>query len=102
MIRPDWVCHCHGVGEDITLDLGLIDRFACTLFAFDATPRAITYVAENVANEPKFHFMPVGLWSDDTTLKSYALAIPAHVSQSVADPQDTQPHVDGPASASDH
>ena len=38
------VCYCVGVGEDITFDLGLIDRFGCEVYAFDPTPRSIAFV----------------------------------------------------------
>ena len=45
LLREDWICYCGGVGEDITFDLGLIERYGCTVHAFDPTPRAISFVA---------------------------------------------------------
>src|SRR3546814_8494552 len=33
LIRADWVCYAGGVGEDVTFDLGIIDRFGCQVFA---------------------------------------------------------------------
>ncbi|HEV8403679.1 MAG TPA: FkbM family methyltransferase [Candidatus Limnocylindrales bacterium] len=89
LIDPGWVCYCGGVGEDITFDLGLIARFGCDVFAFDPTPRAVAHVATEAADEPRFHFLPVGLWSEDTTLRFFAPRDPAHVSHSVVNLQRT-------------
>ena len=95
-IRSDWTCYCAGVGEDITFDLGLIDRFGCAVFAFDPTPRAVAHVAAVAADEPRFHFLPVGLWSEDTTLRFFAPRNPAHVSHSVVNLQHTKTYFDAP------
>ena len=37
-IRSSWTCYCAGVGEDITFDLGLIERFGCAVPANPASP----------------------------------------------------------------
>jgi FkbM family methyltransferase len=89
MIKDEWICYCGGVGEDITFDLGLIARFGCAVFAFDPTPRAITFVAGHAAGEQRFEFLPVGLWSEDTTLRFFAPKNPDHVSHSVVNLQRT-------------
>jgi FkbM family methyltransferase len=96
LIKPDWVCYCGGVGEDISFDLGLIERFGCVVRAFDPTPRAITFVAQNAATEPKFDFHPVGLWSENTTLRFFAPRNPAHVSHSVVNLQRTREFFEAP------
>ncbi len=89
VITDAWVCYCGGVGEDLTFDLGLIDRFGCMVRAFDPTPRAIAYAASEAGAEPRFRFLPVGLWSEDTTLRFFAPRNPAHVSHSVVNLQRT-------------
>jgi FkbM family methyltransferase len=89
LIGSDWICYCGGVGEDITFDLGLIRRFGSRVFAFDPTPRAIAFAAREAAAEPRFTFVPVGLWSEDTTLKFFAPRDPTHVSHSVLNLQKT-------------
>jgi FkbM family methyltransferase len=96
LIKPDWICYCGGVGEDISFDLGLIERFGCVVRAFDPTPRAIAYIAQNAANEPKFDFHPVGLWSANTTLRFFAPRNPAHVSHSVVNLQRTSEFFEAP------
>ncbi len=89
-INADWICYCGGVGEDITFDLGIIERFGCSVVAFDPTPRAIAHVAEHAADEPRFTFRPVGLWSSDTSLRFFAPRDPAHVSHSAVNLQRTE------------
>jgi len=95
LIRTDWICYCGGVGEDITFDLGLIERFGCAVFAFDPTPRAIAFAATRGAEEPRFRFMSVGLWSEDATLRFYAPRDPSHVSHSIVNLQGTDEYFEG-------
>jgi FkbM family methyltransferase len=89
LVQSGWRCYDGGVGEDVSFDLGMIDRFGCDIFAFDPTPRAIAYALPIEAAQPKFRFKPVGLWSSDTTLRFYAPRNPAHVSHSVVNLQGT-------------
>ncbi len=96
IISDSWVCYCGGVGEDISFDMGAIHRFGCQVFAFDPTPRAVAYVAEHTAGEPLFHFLPVGLWSEDTTLRFFAPRDPTHVSHSVVNLQRTETYFEAP------
>jgi len=85
LLGPDSVCYLAGVGEDITFDLALIDRFGCTVNAFDPVPAAGKYVATAARYEPRFVFRPVGLWSTDTTLPFHAPATPGWISHSATD-----------------
>jgi FkbM family methyltransferase len=96
IITEGWICYCGGVGEDITFDLGLIARFRCSVHAFDPTPRSITYVAGHAAGERRFEFHPVGLWSEDTTLRFFAPRNPDHVSHSVVNLQRTDEYFEAP------
>jgi FkbM family methyltransferase len=88
-LRSDWICYLAGVGEDITFDLALIDRFGCEVFAFDPTPRAVAHVEQHARHQPKFRFLPYGLWSEEAQLKFYAPKDPNHVSHSVVNLQGT-------------
>jgi FkbM family methyltransferase len=96
LIRQDWVCYSGGVGEDISFDLGVIERFGCLVRAFDPTPRAIAFIAANGADEPRLDFHPVGLWSEDTTLRFFAPRNPAHVSHSIMNLQRTHEFFEAP------
>lgn len=96
LIKADWICYAGGVGEDITFDLGVIRRFGCQVFAFDPTPRAIAHAARCADSAPGFHFMPVGLWSSDRTLRFFVPRDPAHVSHSVVNLQETDSYFEAP------
>ena len=83
------ICYCAGVGEDITFDLELVERFGCEVHAFDPTPRAIEHVRKHADGVAGFHFTPVGLWGRDEVMRFFAPADPSHVSHSVLDLQKT-------------
>ncbi len=88
------ICYCVGCGEDISFDLGLMERFGCHVFAFDPTPRAIAHVAERAGRNPNYHFSPVGLWDEPGVLKFYAPKNPEHVSHSLLNLQKTDHYID--------
>ena len=89
LIRGDWIVWDAGVGEDASFAQALIERFGCTIDAFDPTPRAVAYVRANLAAEPRFRLHEVGLWSEDTTLRFWAPRDPSHVSHSAVNLQRT-------------
>lgn len=90
------ICYCVGVGEDVSFDLALIEQFGCKVWAFDPTPRAIRFAEGHAAREERFHFLPVGLWSEDTTLRFYAPSNPAWVSHSAVNLQNTSEYFEAP------
>jgi FkbM family methyltransferase len=90
------ICYLAGTGEDISFDLALIERFGCEVYAFDPVPRAAVYVAQAAAGEPRHHFMPVGLWSADTTLSFHAPVQAGFVSHSATNLQHTEAAFEAP------
>jgi FkbM family methyltransferase len=82
-------CYSCGVGEDVTFDLGLIDATGCTVYAFDPTPRAAAYAAQIEAAEPRFRFLPYGIWSSNERKRFFAPSDEAHVSHSIHNLQQT-------------
>lgn len=58
------IVYSFGVGEDISFDLELIERFGCRVHAFDPTPGAVRFV-ERSAPPAKFVFSQVGLAGED-------------------------------------
>jgi FkbM family methyltransferase len=89
------ICYCVGVGEDITFDLALIERFGCEVYAFDPTPRSAEYVERTVADKnPRYHFSPIGVWSRDEKVRLYAPRDPQHVSHSALNLQETSDYFD--------
>jgi len=84
-VRRGAVCYCAGVGENIDLELRLIDRYGARVFALDPTPRAVRFIQPFLSDAERLTFQPVGLWSEDVTLKFYEPDNPLHVSHSVVE-----------------
>lgn len=83
------VAYCAGVGEDISFDTALIERFGCRVVALDPTPRAIAFAARAQPDSDRFHFEPVGLGGTDRTARFYSPSDPSHVSHSIVNLQGT-------------
>ncbi len=66
----DSIVYSLGVGEDITFDLSIIERFGAEVHAFDPTPSSIQMLS--IADLPdRFHFHPWAITAKDGTLKFY-------------------------------
>jgi FkbM family methyltransferase len=96
LITAKSICYCVGCGEDISFDLGLIERFGCDVFAFDPTPRAVQHVKTHAPANPRYHFSPVGLWDNGERLKFYAPSNPKDVSHSLLNLQKTNDYIEIP------
>ncbi|UCH10179.1 MAG: FkbM family methyltransferase [Fidelibacterota bacterium] len=94
LLDGDSICYCVGCGEDISFDIGLIDQFACDVYGFDPTPRAIKYVKEVAGKNAKYHFLEIGLWDREDTLKFYAPKNPKQVSYSLLNLQKTKHYIE--------
>lgn len=94
-LRECSVAYCIGAGEDITFDLELLRRGLKVRIA-DPTPRAISHVEKQQIINPDFGFAPVGLWSEDTTLRLYSPRNPLHVSHSALNLQQTDTWIEAP------
>jgi len=59
-LGPQSIVYSFGVGDDITFDLRLIEKFGACVDAFDPTPRSIAWVrAQNLPVQFRFH--PIGV-----------------------------------------
>ena len=72
-----------GVGEDISFDQKMIETYKAEVYAFDPTPKSISWVKNNVNNN-RFHFYPYGISDKDGIEKFYLPQNPEYVSGSVA------------------
>lgn len=63
-IDSSTILYSFGVGDDISFDLGMIDRFKCEIYAFDPTPRCKNWIACQTLPE-QYHFYPVGIGDYD-------------------------------------
>lgn len=93
--RDDWICYSGGVGEDASFDLELIQRYGCSVYAFDPTPRGCEAGLDASRREANFHFLPYGLWSEDARLKFYAPHDPSHDAYSIPNLQNSSSYVVG-------
>ncbi len=84
LLGPDSVVYSFGIGEDLSFDLALIERFGLTVHAFDPTPRAIAFTRGVASSNIVLH--EYGLLDRDGVVTFNPPKNPAHVSQSVLDP----------------
>ena len=70
-----------GLGEDISFDLGVINRFGCRVIGFDPTPKSVDWLAEQDLPE-QFEFVNVGLAAQTGVLTFNAPANPDFASYS--------------------
>jgi FkbM family methyltransferase len=82
LIRPGALVYSAGIGEDISFDLALIERFGCVVHGFDPTPRSLAWL-EAQSLPPGYVVHPYGLAGFDGTASFAPPANPAHVSHSV-------------------
>jgi FkbM family methyltransferase len=64
LIRPESVVYSFGVGDDVTWDLAMIERFGVTVHAFDPTPRSVRWVQSQQLPD-RFRFHPLGISAAD-------------------------------------
>jgi FkbM family methyltransferase len=88
------ICYCVGCGEDISFDLGLIERFECQIYAFDPTPKAVFFVEQKTSSISSYHFYELGLWDCEDRIKLYEPVDPNHVSHSALNLQNTKLYIE--------
>ncbi|MDP2157749.1 MAG: FkbM family methyltransferase [Nitrospirota bacterium] len=76
------VLYSLGVGEDISFDSAMIEKYALQVFAFDPTPRSIAWVKGQDLPE-NFCFNDFGIASCNGTAMFYPHPNPKHVSHTV-------------------
>lgn len=69
-ITRDSIIYSFGVGKNIDFDRAVSQKYGCTVFLFDPTPPAIRFMETCMLGE-LLHFMPIGLWTETTTMKFY-------------------------------
>lgn len=89
-------CVLIGAGEDISLELHLIEsKHNCLIL--DPTPRSISYLESKLPNEgSNFKFLPVGISDFDGNMRFYFPKDPTHVSLSALNLQKTSNFIELP------
>jgi len=82
LIDPDAVVYSLGVGEDISFDLALIQRFGVVIHAFDPTPGVKKWLAAQPLPE-QFHFHDKGIADFDGEADFYLPSRQGYISHSI-------------------
>ena len=87
-ISPSTIVYSLGVGEDISFDLAMIDKFGCEIYAFDPTPRAIAYVKSQRLPDG-FHLYEYAVAGYDGMVKFSPPKNAEHISHTILDRPET-------------
>lgn len=82
LLNDTSIVYSFGIGEDISFDNMIIERFGCSVHAFDPTPKSITWIKEQKLPEA-FIFNPYGLGTINGFTRFYLPQNPEHVSGSL-------------------
>lgn len=88
-ISTDTVVYSFGVGDDITFDLELINKYGLSVYAFDPTPKSVKWIQAQELPY-KFHFYKYGLAATDGNGRFIPPKDPRHVSYSLVDRYHTR------------
>ena len=95
LVNKDSIVYSAGIGEDISFDRALIERFGVTVHGFDPTPRSIKWVkSQTVPKEFVLH--EYGFAKDDGTLVFHMPENPEHVSLSTVERPNATERVELP------
>jgi len=87
------ICYCVGCGEDITFDIGLIEKYDCDVFGVDPTPRSIQYVKQLTADQLNYVLHEFALWSEEGTMKFFKPKNSEFVSHSLTVQNDSAEYI---------
>jgi FkbM family methyltransferase len=94
-LSAESVVYSAGVGEEISFDLALIERFGMQVHAFDPTPRSIAWV-RNQALPEEFVFHPHGIAELDGGCRFNPPENPLHVSHTLLQRAGSGPAIELP------
>lgn len=82
LVNRESIIYSFGVGEDISFDLGIIDRYDLQVYAFDPTPRSIAWT-KTQSLPANLHFIDYGIADFNGTASFFPPEITDHVSHSI-------------------
>lgn len=81
-LKKPSIVYSFGIGEDISFDEEIIKKIGCKIFAYDPTPKSVSWVKENVKSK-EFIFTPIGIAKEKGVKKFYLPENKNHVSGSI-------------------
>lgn len=82
LVKEDTIVYSFGIGEDITFDLAVIEKFDSKVFGFDPTPKSINWIATQ-KTPINFTFYDYGIDKFTAKVHSHLLKNPNNVSGSI-------------------
>ncbi len=82
LIEKDSIIYSFGIGEDISFDLAIIEKFNANIYAFDPTLKSIEWIKKQKPNK-KFIVHQFGLSDFDGDAKFYLPENPNYVSSTL-------------------
>jgi FkbM family methyltransferase len=64
------IVYSFGIGEDVSFDLQMIEKYNAQVWGFDPTPKSIAWVKEHI-DHPRFHFEGYGISDRDGVEQFY-------------------------------
>ncbi len=88
MLQPDSIVYSIGIGDDVSFDYSLIQRYQVQIFAYDPTPESIDWISKQ--NTPEsFHFFGEGLAHYDGVAQFYRSKKETNVCHSMTQRKET-------------
>lgn len=78
-----------GIGEDISFDLDIIEKFGCQVMGFDPRPKSRVWI-ESMSLPDQFRYFPVGISASDGEAEFFQPACKDHVSFSMTPSRDNK------------
>ncbi len=91
VLTRDSIVYSIGIGDDISFDLSLIDRYGVSVFAYDPTPESIEWIARQQLPD-MFHFYGKGLAHYDGVAHFYRHKKETNICHSMEQRKETVEH----------
>lgn len=95
-INKNSIVYSVGIGNDITFDLSMIDKYGVNVFAFDPTPQVKEWLVLQ-KTPTQFIYKAIALSDEDGTMKFYKPANPNYISHSFVPINKDEEFVEVPA-----
>jgi FkbM family methyltransferase len=96
LIEPGWICYCVGAGNDISFDLGLIERFDVRVQSVEPVEQYVREARETAAGEPRFAAYQAAIATHDGPIRMQRTHQPTGLALSSASLFDTSNFVEVP------